>query len=197
MVLKTNHMIPPVLAHIKSLGHVIFDDPKYDYDLNIFGIRNKNGKTNSFDDLMGCIYLWDGEWRSHYWRATVDPGLYWLENPMNVKGTAVLCPGQYRGAYEIGEHKGKAALVQVGPVKVWRDPNRDKSIDTWGEPDEGFFGINIHRAGKSSKLVNRWSAGCQVFANTSDFESFMENCDLQTKLTGFKTFSYTLLDQWW
>ena len=191
-------MLPPVLAHIKSLGHVIFDDPKYDYDLNIFGIRNKHGKTNSFDDLVGCIYLWDGEWRSHYWNATVDPGLHWLESPMNVKGTAVLCPGQYRSAYEIGKHKNKLALVQTnGPVKVWRDPNRDQQIDKWGPIDEGLFQINIHRAGKVSKKVDRWSAGCQVFAKEADFESFMENCDLQVKLTGFKTFSYTLLDQWW
>ena len=190
-------ILPPSLARMKALGHTIFDNPKYDYDLNLFGIRNKNGKTNSFDDFVGCIYLWAGEWRCHYWRATVDPGLYWLENPMNVKGTAVMCAGQYRSAYEVGKHKNKPALVQVGNIKVWRDFNRDSHIDRQGQPDEGLFACNIHRAGKSSSQVDKWSAGCQVFARGDDHEAMMELCDLQIKLTGCKTFSYTLLDQWW
>ena len=190
-------MLPPVLAHMKSLGHKVFDNPRYDYDLNIFGIRNKHGETNAFDDTLGVLYLWDGSWRGHYWRGTVDPGAYWLENPMNVKGTAVMCPGQYRGAYEIGSHRGKPGLVQSGPVSVWRDYNRDTTIDRQGDPDHGLFGCNLHRAGASSKFVDRWSAGCQVWATERDFEEFMDICDKQVKMTGFKTFTYTLLDQWW
>jgi len=190
-------MLPPVLAHIKKLGYKVFDNPKYDYDLNIFGIRNKDGETNAFDDLVGCIYLWSGEWRAHYWRATVDPGLYWLENPMNVKGTLVLCPGQYRGAYEIGAHRGKPGLIQSGPVTVWRDYNRDAKIDRQGETDHGLFACNLHRSGKSSTRVDKWSAGCQVLSRSDDMDELMDLCRKQVTLTGFETFSYTLLDQWW
>lgn len=189
-------MLPPVLAHMKALGYKVFDNPKYDYDLNIFGIRNKQNETNIFNDTLGVLYLWDGCWRGHYWAGTVDPGAYWLENPMNIKGTAVMCPGQYRGAYELGNHRGKPALIQSGPVTVWRDFNRDTTIDRQGDPDHGLFGCNLHRAGKSSKLVDRWSAGCQVWANEQDFEEFMDICHKQTTMTGFKTFTYTLLDQW-
>ena len=189
-------MLPPTLAHIKSLGHKVFDDPKRDYDLNIFGIRNSNGETNAFDDLIGMFYMWDGTWRGHFWAGTVDPGLYWLENPSNLKGTAVLCPGQYRGVYEIGKHRGQYdALTQVGPMRVWRDPDRDKHIDTWGEVDEGFFGINIHKAGKVSTRVDKWSAGCQVFKESRDFEEFMDLCRKQISFNGWNTFTYTLIDE--
>jgi len=192
-------MIPPVLAHMKTLGHKVFDDPKLDYDLNLFGIRNSNGKANSFDDFIGVFYLWDRTWRGHFWPGTVDPGLHWLENPSNVKGTAVLCPGQYPGAYEIGKHRGKYdALVQTNaPVKVWRDPNRDKHIDTWGEVDKGFFGINIHKAGKVSTKVDKWSAGCQVLRYENDLDELIELCRKQVRINGWETFTYTLLDQWW
>ena len=192
-------MLPPALAHIKSLGYAVFDNPKYDYDLNIFGIRKRDGKTNSFDDYLGVFYLWDGTWRSHYWPCTCDPGLYWLENfeQLGVSGTAVLCPGQYRGAYELGDHRGKPALIQAGPVKVWRDPNRDNTVDRWGDIDEGYFGINIHRAGKKSTKVEKWSAGCQVFSRSDDMEELLDLCRKQISFNGFDTFTYTLLDQWW
>jgi hypothetical protein len=194
-------MLPPVLAHMSSLGHKVFDNPKYDYDLNIFSIRAKpeNSQPNRFDDMTGCAYLWDGEWRVHYWPSTVDPGYFHLLRPSNLKGTAVLCPAQYRGAYEIGKHRGQyEALCQVGPVKVWRDPNRDKNIDMWGEVDEGYFGINIHRASKGeSEFVEKWSAGCTVLKRGADFDSLMDLCRKQIALTGFKSFTYTLMTQWW
>jgi hypothetical protein len=145
------------------------------------------------------FYMWDGTWRSHYWPATCDPGHYWLKNfeQLGVSGTAVLCPGQYRGAYELGEHKGKAALIQAGVVKVWRDPNRDNTVDRWGDIDEGYFGINIHRAGKNSTKVEKWSAGCQVFSRSDDMEELLDICRKQVSIAGFETFTYTLLDQWW
>ena len=192
-------MLPPVLAHMKALGYAVFANPKYDYDLNIYGIRSKEaGTPNTFNDAIGVFYLWDGCWRNHLWSATVDPGSFWLENPMSVKGTAVLAPGQYRGAYELGKHRGQYwSLTQVGEVTVWRDPNRDTVPDRWGKTETGFFGINIHKAGKVSTQIDRWSAGCQVFQREKDFEEFMDICRKQVSLCGFKTFTYTLLDQWW
>ena len=35
------------------------------------------------------------------------------------------------------------------------------------------YGINIHNAGASSTQVDKWSAGCQVFSHSADFEEFM------------------------
>ena len=88
-------------------------------------------------------------------------------------------------------------MIQAGPVKVWRDPNRDNTVDRWGDIDEGYFGINIHRAGKKSTKVEKWSAGCQVFSRSDDMEELLDICRKQVSLAGFDTFTYTLLDQWW
>ena len=47
------------------------------------------------------------------------------------------------------------ALCQRGEVKVWRDNNKDNILDWEGETDTGYFGINIHRAGKASQIVDK------------------------------------------
>ena len=186
---------PPLLDEVARRGHAVFERGLY--NLNIIGIRSPDRTSNKFNDRICVVYRDSDGWVSRTFAATTDPGVYWREHPMNVRGTAIMCPGQYRGAYEIGTHRGKPALVQSGPVSVWRDFNRDSAIDRQGKPDTGLFACNLHRAGASSKFVNRWSAGCQVWAKEQDFEEFMDICHKQVKLTGFKTFTYTLLDQWW
>jgi hypothetical protein len=63
--------------------------------------------------------------------ASVDPGRAWLTMGWGgVGGTAILCPGQYMDAYEVGLHNAKyEALLQRLPVKVWRDNDRDGKLD--------------------------------------------------------------------
>lgn len=189
-------MIPLVLMQKEAMGYPVFHGQ---YDLNIIGIRKKDGQPNVFDDLICCAYRNSKEWRVHYWEATTDPGSYWLENPGNVKGTAILCPGHYPGVWEIDLHRQKyeALCQRSGPVRVWRDSDRDGKIDASGKIDSGFFGINLHKAGKSSSRVDRWSAGCQVTKHASDFDTIMKLANLQIATTGCSTFSYTLIDQWW
>ena len=188
-------MLPPILARKEALGYPVFHGQ---YDLNIVGIRKRNGTANAFDDLICIAYRNTKEWRVHCMEGTTDPGLYWLEHPSNIKGTAILCPGHYPGIWEIDLHRQKCeALCQrSGPVKVWRDADRDGELDVNGETDEGFFGINLHKAGRSSTRVDRWSAGCQVVRNQSDFNTLMKLANLQISTTGCTTFSYTLLDEW-
>ena len=41
--------------------------------------------------------------------------------------------------------------------------------------------------------MNNWSAGCQVFKKSSDFDEFMKLVDKQKKLYG-NNFTYTLID---
>lgn len=61
----------------------------------------------------------------------MDPGRAWLTLGWGGPGgTAILCPGQYVDAYEVGNHNGKyEALLQGRPVKVWRDYDRDGKLD--------------------------------------------------------------------
>lgn len=181
----------------KRKGYVFFT--KGIYNLNIIGIRAKGNQiTNSFDDYLMLIYKTpNGTWSRQIYNITTDPGIYYTTNIPNKKGTAILVPGQYRGAYKIDKHKGKYfALCQKKPVKVWRDRNKDKVYD-WDPStlEEGLFGINIHKAGIRSNRINTWSAGCQVFAIEQQFKSFMNYCNKQIANGLGDTFTYTLLHE--
>ncbi|KAF2343067.1 hypothetical protein [Flavobacterium tistrianum] len=178
-------------------GYTFFDTKK-PYNLNIIGIRSKNVIANSFDDTLCLIFSDDSlTLQVFYFAATTDPGLFWLQNPLNVSGTAILVPGQYKGSHQVGLHKGQyEALVQKAPVKVWRDANKDGKLDFSGPHHEGIFGINIHRSNPDteSQTVEKWSAGCTVFKKAADFKFFMGICNRSKSLYG-NSFTYTLLEE--
>jgi hypothetical protein len=187
-------MRPDILSYVDSLGYLVFESGQY--NVNIIGVRNRNHQPNRFDDTIHCVYKDESdEWVHLAWSCTTEPGKYWLENPTNVNGTAVLVPGQYRSVWKIDKHKGKynALCQRNGKVKVYRDDNQDEIIDCDSDTiTEGFYGINIHKAGAHSTQIDRWSAGCQVFANESDFDEFMDICGKAREKWG-NTFSYTLI----
>ena len=191
-------MMPPVLEHMKSLGHAVFSEG--DYNLNIFGIRGPSRDSDEFDDLLGCVYKMDGMWFAEYWPITTDPGRRLLERPINKKGAAILCPGQYRGAYVIAKHKGEYdALCQKGAeVTVYRDDNKDNILDMdESNKQPGWFGINIHERRGNRQKVHASSGGCQVFERFELFDRFMWLAQQQVDGGLGDTFTYTLLDQWW
>ena len=104
-----------------------------------------------------------------------------------------MVPGQYRGLWRIGIHKGKyKALVQNRPVTVYRDNNKDSVYDIEAATiNTGVYGINLHHAGTDSTEVNNWSAGCQVIARLRDFQQLMSIISKQNS----NTFTYTLLKE--
>jgi len=171
---------------MKSKGYKCFDNK-----VNIVGVRNRNLISNSFDDKIIVV---DINKRLFEYPATTDPGKYWLNNPINVRGTAILVPGQYIDAFKLGMHRNRyKALVQHRAVEVWRDNNRDNILDTGGRKYTGIFGINIHRSNPVSRsiLVDKWSAGCQVFKSAADFKEFISICERSEQ----QEFTYTLLDE--
>lgn len=181
---------------MKSKQYRVYLNDKQPYNLNIIGVRSVNSVPNQFDDWMFVFWRYHGEDVLKQYRITTDPGLYYLKNPMNVNGTAILPPGQYANCFKIGLHNGKyEALVQAKPITVIRDFNRDGKLDfDSARKDTGMFGINIHRAGEDSQTVDRWSAGCQVFQRMDEFEEFMEDCRKARDIWG-NSFTYTLLEE--
>lgn len=190
VVLKEMQQMPIILQMMEKLGYKVFTGKNY--DLNIFGIRAPIDKAGEFNDIIGVCYRLSGNWRTEIWSATTDPTKHWLENPMKTEGTAILVPGQYRGAWKLGLHRGQyEALVQrTGvPVKVYRDADRDDILEY--DPatiQEGLFGINIHTGGGQKA-----SAGCQVIPNKTGFNRLIDLCQRQVAMNDYKTFSYTLL----
>ena len=183
---------------IQSKGYSWFETG--DYNLNIVGIRSnqKNQITNQFDDLITISYLISGVEQYHEYPITTEPGIHYSQNLLNQSGVAILVPGQYRGCWQIGLHQGKyEALVQRKPIKVYRDKDKDKEYDLLPETiDEGLFGINIHRSNPKGQSVEvgKWSAGCQVFKSSEDFNLFINLCKKAQKVWG-NSFTYTLINE--
>lgn len=179
-----------------NLKYQVFRSDHKNYNLNIVGLRNDCSEPNRFDDEMWVFWRFEGKWTLKKYRITTDPGLTYLEDPIDSSGTAILKEGQYLKAFRLGKHKGLYdALVQSEPVTVIRDFNRDNKLDFLsGKEQNGFFGINIHRSSPTgeSKFVNRWSAGCQVFANITQYNEFISLCKKSVGEWG-NSFSYTLI----
>jgi hypothetical protein len=187
-------------AAVKAKGYKWFDVGEY--NLNIVGVRNSdvtNRVTNKFDDCITVSYKIKKHWQFRCYKATTEPGKYWMLNLINKKGTAILAPGQYFKSHKVGLHKGKyEALCQQKQVTVFRDTNRDLIYDTdVNDLDRGIFGINIHRAtdrpNAISQLIDKWSAGCQVIASNSDWIEFITLCKMSAAAWQ-NSFTYTLIE---
>ena len=194
-------MVHPILRRVSHIGGQIFTAG--DFNLNIVGIRSNGLVANTFDDEIHVIYKDAGQWFDRWWPVTTDPGVYYLNHPMSPAGTAaVVADRQYRGVWELGEHRSQyPALVQTGGrISVHRDDNGDSRVDYRDDNiASGYFGINCHRASRrdgGSTTVDRWSAGCQVFADPDHFEEFMSICRRQQAERGWGKFTYTLLKEW-
>jgi len=186
-----------VYSTLKALDYEIFESDNLPYNLNIIGLRNNNRIPNSFDDYIVVMWKYKGQWNFCKYEATTDPGLYYLHHPLSPKGTAILKEGQYFHCFCLGLHQGKyKALVQFMPLTVIRDFNKDNYLDfASGKEETGLFGINIHRANLTGKTINinQWSAGCQVFADSAQFNEFISLC-VKAEIYWGKTFSYTLIN---
>ena len=157
---------------------------------HLIGIRSASYIPNTFCDTFILV---NGDTTTEY-SCTTRPGSYYLLHLLNPNGAAVLKAGQYLDTWILGLHRGKyEAWVQAKPVTVYRDQDLDMQAEEGGKEDKGLFGIDIHRSNEFtlSKLVDKYSAGCQVFANPENFRNFVE---LSHK-SGQKYFTYTLLEQ--
>lgn len=183
-----------LIAAMERKKYRVFDSGK-PYNLNLAGIRSGDPAPNVFNDQLWVFWKTETGWDTKTYCITTDPGLYWLQNPMNLSGTGILKPGQYPGLWKIGIHKTYEALVQKMPCTLIRDYNRDNKLDYGsGREETGLFGINLHHAGENSAAIDRFSAGCQVFKRIVDFNEFM---DLARKARGIwgNSFTYTLFDE--
>jgi hypothetical protein len=184
---------------VRRKGYKFFDG-NLSYNINLIGVRGNEDHANKFDDVMFLIYRdRNKQWCTHCYPITCDPGNKYLKWPINENGAAILVPGQYRGVYRIDKHRGQydALCQRSGSVRVWRDDNRDVILDHDNETImEGRYGINIHRAARSGEVdsVNGYSAGCQVFKRTTDFNELMGIAKKSSDAFG-NSFTYTLLEE--
>jgi hypothetical protein len=185
-----------VIKSAQNLGYAIDKRPN---KLNLIGVRNSNATSQeSFDDQIAYFtYDTNGNLVGKVVPATTDPSTYFLRSPINKKGAAILKSGQYKDAYALGLHRNKyEALVQVKPVTVIRDADRNALINYFAPTQTGLYGINIHKStkGKNNEdIIGIDSAGCQVFRNIPDFMDMMRMAQVSRGKYG-NSFTYTLID---
>lgn len=193
--------ITTILDIAKSYKYPIFESKGvYNYNLNLWGFRSTDKDTTSFNDTLAVFYQnVRGKWTIDYFDITTDPSDLLLRKPENNKGTAILCPGHHSRLWSFGYHKNRRdhkALVQFSPCKVFRDNDKDDSIDINLPIDEGMFGINMHRASAYtvSPKIGLYSAGCQVHYDVNRYNTvfipLVEDCVRE----GNRVFSYTLCE---
>lgn len=167
--------IREIIKGIDEMGGTVFTDQ---YLLNIAAFRDLSN-PDSWNDVLVYFY-WDKNNDlevSVVEGFTTDPGIQYLKNPVDSRGTAILCEGWHRRLWKLGLHKGYEALQQYSSCKVYRDNNRNEVFDlNPSKITDGVFGINLHRANVNSlaKVVGPQSAGCLVIRDIRDYNKFMD-----------------------
>lgn len=172
-------------------------------ELNLFGIRNTDSQSNTFDDAVGAIYKDANDtWRILQFPATTDPGVFYRENPINVDGTAIIAPGQYLDCYQVGLHRGYEAFQQVGKMGYVRDKNKNKILDfalylIKSNIIYGIFATNIHYSNPTAESINvdKWSAGCQVLSLAKNLKLLLNLAKEGIRMFKYKNrFDYALFE---
>lgn len=199
-----NPSLNQIMALFQKKDYRFFSEP---HKLNLVGIRSHESESDKFDDEIHAIFHETkiAPFTHLVFPCTTDPGKHWLLNPMNIKGCAIMIPGQYVDAYHKGLHKGGyPALVQAAPIWFVRDNNRDNKLDfslySTALKINGFFqviGANIHRASALKKAFNvgAYSAACQVLQNDADLTTILKLADNQIMSGGGINFTYTLTEE--
>lgn len=171
-------------------------------EFNIFGIRTvKNGDRvpNTFSDIIGVAYYEPRllRWIYSEHDATTIAGLFYFRNPMRVVGTGILAEGFYEDCWRLGLHKGQYdALIQVRPMLVYRDGDKDDIFEIVGEPRPELAGINLHRAHDRNTIhtVGAYSALCQVIQSPDEYNELVKVWKARRALQNKQTYSYALFN---
>lgn len=169
----------PIFSVMRKHGYKIFTNPG---ELNIVYIEGMNldltkndNKHNEWNDLRLVL---DHEGKIiGKWKATVNPGDYWVHNRMAPGGAANTAYGQY-SSWIVGTHGRNGsnpheALVQwAGEITADRDDNEDYSREGDAQTT-GYYGINQHW-GYDLPRVDRASAGCLVGQTRAGHREFMK-----------------------
>jgi hypothetical protein len=194
-----------LITQIKELYKEI-PSAKWDKDINILAIRDENNiRDDIWNDIIVLAVRNNDDWKIYSFIGTCDPSSYWTSNANRRKhgwepnGVAHLSSGFQKDIWNVGKHRGYTAMAQTGgPVNIWRDYNENYNNDDeamlrkLGISNNGYYGINLHHGGNSSK-IGLYSAGCQVIQKVSSFNKFMELVMNNEKYINDKNAKYSYL----
>jgi hypothetical protein len=113
---------------------------------------------------------------------------------MNPKGAARIAFNQYKawavGTHHPGSPQGHEALVQVEPISVYRDLNKDFRR-TSDKLDTGLFAINQHWGYDAPKEdMGRTSAGCLVGRTKDGHRKFMAHIKTDLRYAASRSYRF-------
>ena len=192
------------MFRLKELG-IKLEKPSSGFRAYIIGFEGcdidfsiNDDAPDLWNDAVMAVYI-DSEGnisRSKLLRGTTEPGRHYVKNRLNRNGAAfVAIDTIHKEIWMRGTHKNQPnCLIQIGgAVTVYRDANNSHGRSKSDPTETGYFGINLHSTagGFNSKSIGRWSAGCCVVKNVSQFQKLMKKV-YQANQTKF---SYILLDR--
>lgn len=136
-------------------------------------------RPDAFDDLRLLLRVAPGGRPEIVgaWEATADSGAPAVEGPAEPQGAPRIALGWHRawvmGATAVGTELEQEALVQVLPLPVTRDANRDYHRE--GDPQErGIYLIDQHGAFDAAReRIGGTGAGCLVGRDQDGHAEFM------------------------
>jgi hypothetical protein len=173
-----------VIEYMRSRKYFICRHPDCKNIIYLEGVSSDGSLNddfpNKFNDLRVVFKVDAGghlDFEGSMWDGTSEPGKFWTVSPMNSRGAARIAFNQYK-AWVVGTHHPNSAsaheaLVQVEPITVCRDLNKDFRR-TGDELDTGLFAINQHWGYDAPKDdLGRTSAGCLVGRTKEGHRKFM------------------------
>src|SRR5208283_410635 len=150
----------------------------------------KPNRLGIYDDLIVRCMAKDVT----MWRASVDPGSYYLSHPIQgTGGAAQLVDGVH--VFKPGPHRQHwMAFVQAEPFRI----NRLDSDGNVIRAENGDFGIHLHGGGAGDE-VGVYSAGCQIIHDDTGYfgrtwHNFYDPAITAMAAAGQTTMPYLLVD---
>lgn len=183
-IVEAGSWIDKVVSYMMAKGYWISRHPECRNTVYLEGVNSdgttNDDKANVFNDLR-VVFSIDSNGKPRIlglWEGTTEPGIFWTQHPMNPGGAARIAFDQYKswivGTHMAGKPSAHEALVQVAPVTVYRDLNRDYQR-TGDKTDTGLFGINQHWGYDAPKDdLGNTSAGCLVGRTRDGHREFMQ-----------------------
>jgi hypothetical protein len=187
----------------EKMNYPFFISRNKNYNLNIGAIRSSDLTPDTYNDTIFLAWEWQGRGYLKTYKGTTDPGLYYLLNPINVNGTAIIIPEYYRGVYEIGWHRKNTsfahmALRQKAPMKYWREKEYTVTSQLPINHEVVYEEIgftNLHSKPMNfpvTQFIGKVSAGCIVVQDPVLFHNeFIPICREGAKNFG-NSFSFAL-----
>ncbi|MBD2515569.1 peptidoglycan-binding protein [Nostoc sp. FACHB-973] len=175
-----NDVASKIIKYMQAKNYEVFTNPKEYNIVYLEGVNEDwtlNSDTpNQFNDRRIVIEVVDGIPKIvNHWQATTEPGSRYTYNPMNPGGAARIKFGQYK-AWSVGIHGNSEpheALIQVAPITVYRDFNKDFQR-TGDKLDTGLFLVNQHYGYDApANDIKNASAGCLVGRRREGHREFM------------------------